>query len=636
MFEGQPKGLFALALANTGERFGYYTMLAVFVLFLQENFGWSAGLAGTYYSTFLMFVYFLPFVGGILADKFGYGKMVKIGISIMFLGYLLLAVPLGNGGAAVSAIIGALTLISIGTGLFKGNLQVMVGELYASPEMAGKRDSAFSLFYMAINIGALFAPTAAVEIMKYAQGLGFNKADSYHFAFAVACVSLIISILIYFATRSTFRHVEGGHAAVPAKDNSAAVAAEPELSKEDTKARIVALCLVFAVVIFFWMAFHQNGLTLTYFAAEFTQQSATGISSMLFDVKNLVMVIIAIYASFAVVQSKASKSRIIATVVTLLCAAGIIYNGVTTGNHTVDVSAPIFQQFNPCFVVGLTPVSVALFGWLAARKKEPTAPRKIAYGMIVAAIGFGIMIFGSTGIRPLENQVTEKFNIDEQLKAQKEANDKEFKAFTAKVEDNFKQQKEKIEAEVQKVQKQEEQSKVSALSTARDLEQKAEIKLNSNLTKIKQDALKNLEIQKLRNEADAQIKAYEASMQEKNLVADTEAKVQKANVEAKIEASGMRVSTNWLILTYLILTFAELLLSPMGISFVSKVAPPKYKGTMMGGWFVATAIGNFLTVIPALLWCKVPLVVVWGVLAALCLLSFIFIFSQMKKLEKVA
>lgn len=636
MFEGQPKGLFALALANTGERFGYYTMLAVFVLFLQENFGWSAGIAGTYYSTFLMFVYFLPFVGGILADKFGYGKMVKIGISIMFLGYVLLAVPLGNGGAAVSAIIGALALISIGTGLFKGNLQVMVGELYASPEMAGKRDSAFSLFYMAINIGALFAPTAAVEIMKYAQSIGFNKADSYHFAFGVACISLIISILIYFATRSTFRHVEGGHAAVPAKDNNAAVAAEPELSKEDTKARIVALCLVFAVVIFFWMAFHQNGLTLTYFAAEFTQQSATGISSMLFDVKNLVMVIIAIYASFAVVQSKTSKGRIIATAVTLLCAVGIIYNGITTSNHTVDVSAPIFQQFNPCFVVGLTPVSVALFGWLASRKKEPTAPRKIAYGMIVAAIGFGIMIFGSTGITPLENQVTEKFNIDEQLKVQKEANDKEFKAFTAKVEENFKQQKEKIEAEVHNVQKQEEQSKVAALSTARELGQKAEIKLNASLSKIKLEALKTQEIQKLRNQADAQIKAYEATMQEKNLAADTEAKVQKANVEAKIEASGMRVSPNWLILTYLILTFAELLLSPMGISFVSKVAPPKYKGMMMGGWFVATAIGNFLTVIPALLWCKVPLVVVWGVLAALCLLSFLFIFSQMKKLEKVA
>lgn len=512
MFEGQPKGLFALALANTGERFGYYTMLAVFVLFLQENFGWSAGIAGTYYSTFLMFVYFLPFVGGILADKFGYGKMVKIGISIMFLGYVLLAVPLGSGSVAVSAVIGALALISIGTGLFKGNLQVMVGDLYASPEMASKRDSAFSLFYMAINIGALFAPTAAIEIMKYAQANGFNKADSYHFAFGVACISLIISILIYFATRSTFRHVEGGHVAVPAKDNNAAVAAEPELSKEDTKARIVALCLVFAVVIFFWMAFHQNGLTLTYFARDFVATSSTGVESLLFDVTNLVMIIIAIYASFAVVQSKTLKGRTIATAITLLCAAFVIFKGLTAGDQSVEVSAPIFQQFNPCFVVGLTPVSIALFGWLNKKGLEPSAPRKIAYGMLVAAIGFCVILAASIGLETPD--------------------------------------------------------------------------------------------------------------------------AQKAAIEAGQQVN--RVSPQILVYTYLVLTFAELLLSPMGISFVSKVAPPKYKGMMMGGWFVATAIGNFLTVIPAMLWGAVPLVYVWGVLAALCLLSFVFIFSQMKKLEKVA
>ena len=637
MFEGQPKGLFALALANTGERFGYYTMLAVFVLFLQENFGWSAGVAGTYYSTFLMFVYFLPFVGGLLADKFGYGKMVKIGITIMFLGYVLLAVPLGNGSVAVSAIIGALTLISIGTGLFKGNLQVMVGDLYSSPEMAGKRDSAFSLFYMAINIGALFAPTAAVEIMKYAQTLGFNKADSYHFAFGVACISLIISILIYFVTRNTFKHVEGGHTAAPAKAESASAASqEVELSKEDTKARIVALCLVFAVVIFFWMAFHQNGLTLTYFAAEFTQQSSSGLPSMLFDVTNLVMVIIAIYSSFAVLQSKTQKGRIIATCITLLCAAGIIWKGFNVGDHVVAVSAPIFQQFNPSFVVGLTPVSVALFGWLAARKKEPTAPRKIAYGMVVAAIGFGIMIFGSTGITPLEKKVTEKFNIDEQLKAEKKHNETDFKAFVVKVEADFNSQKEKLESEAQQLQKQEDKRTQELLKNATDKQQKSGIQLDANLAKIHRDALTASAVQEMRSKADQQIKAYEVEMTKKNLNAETETKVKKAQVEAQIEASGMRVSPNWLILTYLVLTFAELLLSPMGISFVSKVAPPKYKGMMMGGWFVATAIGNFLTVIPALLWCKVPLVVVWGVLAALCLLSFIFIFSQMKRLEKVS
>ena len=96
------------------------------------------------------------------------------------------------------------------------------------------------------------------------------------------------------------------------------------------------------------------------------------------------------------------------------------------------------------------------------------------------------------------------------------------------------------------------------------------------------------------------------------------------------------VSPNWLISTYLVLTFAELLLSPMGISFVSKVAPPKYKGMMMGGWFVATAIGNYLTAVAAWIWGDMPLWIVWGVLVGVCLVSAVFIFSVMKKLEKVA
>ena len=90
MFEGQPKGLYALALANTGERFGYYTMIAVFALFLKANFGLDPGTAGLIYSSFLGLVYFLPFIGGIMADKFGYGRMVTIGILIMFAGYLFL------------------------------------------------------------------------------------------------------------------------------------------------------------------------------------------------------------------------------------------------------------------------------------------------------------------------------------------------------------------------------------------------------------------------------------------------------------------------------------------------------------------------------------------------------------------
>ena len=394
MFEGQPKGLFALALANTGERFGYYTMLAVFALFLRANYGLSPAMAGTIYSAFLMFVYFFPLIGGMMADKFGFGKMVTTGIIIMFVGYLLLSVPLGGDSVALIVMLAALLLIGFGTGLFKGNLQVMVGDLYNDPQYKDKRDAGFSIFYMAINIGALFAPTAAIKIKEYAeQSLGYSSNDAYHFSFAVACASLILSIAIYYVFRSTFRHTEGGKKTA-VKSEEAPV---EELSKEETKQRIVALCLVFAVVIFFWMAFHQNGLSLTYFADEFTAQSAEGLQAMCFNVWNLVAVIFIVYALFSLFQSKTSKGKTISGVVIVAALAFLClqYDNVT---GAVEVSAPIFQQFNPFYVVALTPVSMAIFGALAAKGKEPSAPRKIAYGMIVAAVAYALMAFGSFGL----------------------------------------------------------------------------------------------------------------------------------------------------------------------------------------------------------------------------------------------
>lgn len=503
MFKNQPKGLFALALANTGERFGYYTMIAVFALFLRANFGLSASTAGLIYSSFLMFVYFFPLVGGILADKFGFGKMVTSGIIVMFLGYLLLSIPLGSGTVALVGMLAALLLIGFGTGLFKGNLQVMVGDLYNDPQYAAKRDSGFSLFYMAINVGALFAPTAAIKIREWAIGLGFDGNSAYHFSFAVACVSLIVSIAIYYAFRSWFRHVEGGHA----KDGKAQVV--DTLTPEQTKKRMVALFLVFAVVIFFWMSFHQNGLTLTYFADEFTQRSSEGIASMPFNVWNLVAVIAIVYALFSIFDKEATgRGKLIGVgVVTVACA--YLYWQYTRLEGSVEISAPIFQHFNPFYVVALTPVSLAIFGALAKKGKEPSAPRKIAYGMLVAAVAFALMVVASIGLNTPETQ-------------------------------------------------------------------------------------------------------------------------------AAARAAGMPetlVSPYWLISVYLILTFGELLLSPMGISFVSKVAPPKYKGMMMGMWFVATALGNFLVQVGGHLWGNLPLWIVWAVFLAVCVLSAVFMFVMMKKLE---
>ena len=245
MLQGQPKGLYALALANTGERFGYYTMLAIFTLFLQAKFGYTAAETSTIFASFLAFVYFMPLIGGMLADKFGYGKMVTSGIVIMFIGYLLLAIPTDTESGKIM-MFGSLALIACGTGFFKGNLQVMVGNLYDAPEYRNKRDQAFSIFYMAINIGAMYAPTAATKMTDWMLGkynlfydaqipalahqflngtiTAENKvvlenlqaaqhftgdmaafcstyieklSEAYNYGFGVACISLIISMAIY-------------------------------------------------------------------------------------------------------------------------------------------------------------------------------------------------------------------------------------------------------------------------------------------------------------------------------------------------------------------------------------------------------------------------------------------------------
>ena len=515
MFKGQPKGLFALALANTGERFGYYTMLAILSLLMQARFGWSEAAAGQVYAIFLAGVYFMPLLGGIIADKIGYGKCVVLGIAVMFLGYLSLSIPAGNGMWAKVIMCSGLALVAVGTGLFKGNLQVLVGNLYDDPKYSAKRDSAFSLFYMAINIGAMFAPAMArkiTEVMLASKGYVYDAAcqdpayldalsGAYGLCFAVACVSLVLSVAIYLACRNWFKHADVTAKQSKSSDSAAVV----ELTPKQTKDRLVALFLVFAVVIFFWMAFHQNGSALTFFAKNYTNLTVTGPMRLGFNIWILALIAASVYTCFGMFQSDTRKGKTGCAVATLALwgAAAAIFYFVTP--NPVNAQPSDFQQFNPFFVVALTPISMAIFGALAKKGKEPSAPKKIALGMLVAALGFVIITISSIGLKsPMDLAPGETQSI---------------------------------------------------------------------------------------------------------------------------------LSPGWLISTYLTLTFAELLLSPMGISFVSKVAPPKYKGMMMGCWFAATAIGNYLSSIPSMLWSKIPLMYNWGILIALCLIAAVIMFALMKKIE---
>ncbi|QCD36331.1 peptide MFS transporter [Muribaculum gordoncarteri] len=543
MFKNQPAGLYVLSLANMGERFGYYTMLAIFLLFLQAKFGFDAAVSGQIYAIFLALVYFMPLIGGWVADKWSFSKCVVTGICIMFVGYLIMAIPTEiRSTSSLIVLCAALALIAVGTGLFKGNLQVMVGDLYNDPRYSSQRDSAFSIFYMAINIGSMYAPMTATAMCNMAmkgQGLVYNQklpalcnayldghenaadlvatinesgmqvgaslgefclkyidtlSTGYGYGFGVACVSLIVSFLVYIIGRRAYAQV-----ITDKKSASAASAVNngPELTPSQTKSRIIALLLVFAVVIFFWMVFHQNGATLTEFAKSCTSPEATGWTRIGFNVWALTAIFIGVYALFNLFQTRSNSGRAISALILAAVAGALVYIYNITPEVVEGIQPQQYQQFNPFYVVALTPVSLALFGWLASRKKEPSAPRKIGYGMVMAGIAYGVMVIGSLGLAGTQGAV----------------------------------------------------------------------------------------------------------------------------------------SPNWLISTYLLLTFAELLLSPMGISFVSKVAPPKYKGAMMGGWFAATAIGNYLVSIPMLLWGKISLAWLWGILIIICGISATFIFAIMKKLE---
>ena len=507
MFKGHPKGLLASALTNMGERYGFYTMMAILVLFLQAKFGLDEVKAGAIYSVFYFSIYILAFIGGIIADKTrNYKGTIMVGQILMAVGYLMIAIPTPT---PVSSLPFYLTItciglfvIAFGNGLFKGNLQALVGQMYDNPQFSRMRDSGFSLFYMFINIGAIFAPPTAIAIRSWWLGtkgftynaglpelcheyLGgkitsegtarltklakevseknvtdlttFTKAylntftEGFHYAFGIAIFAVAISLIIYMFNKKNFPNPKK----VVTKATSELAEGEIHMDIKEVKQRIYALLAVMGVVIFFWFSFHQNGLTMTYFAKDYT-----------------------------------------------LLRIG-----------SIKLSAEIFQSMNPFFVVFLTPIIIAIYGWLRSKNMEPSTPKKIAMGMAIAALGFIVMTIGSY---------------------------------------------------------------VSNLPLL------SEVKAMGGLS----DAAK--------------------------------------------------VTPFLLIGTYFILTVAELFISPLGISFVSKVAPPQYQGVMQGAWLGATAVGNALLIIGAVFYKNLPMWATWTLFVSVCFISMMTMLFMVKWLERVS
>ncbi|MGM9846900.1 MAG: peptide MFS transporter [Muribaculaceae bacterium] len=512
-----PKGLIPAALANMGERFGYYIMNAVLLLFLCSKFGISDDAAGWIYAVFYFLIYVLSLPGGIIADRTQkYKTTIVSGLVVMALGYILLSIPVfGNatvGGISWILIFTcfALLLIAFGNGLFKGNLQAIVGQMYDNFEAEAakkgedelkkakaKRDPGFQIFYVFINIGGVIAPFVAPLLREFwlkANNLLYNSdlprlchkcidgtlggedaanlselaakvghtgvADAafcqnyleifntgVHFSFIASVCAMLISLAIFAAVMKRLPD--------PAKKEKTVEKVTNEQVQSDAKEikqRMYALYAVLGIAVFFWFSFHQNGQSLSVFARDFVA--------------------------------------------------------------TDSVAPEIWQCINPFFVIVLTPIIMFVFSFLASKGKAISTPKKIAFGMFVTACAY---------------------------------------IFLAII---------------------------------------------------------------------AQIQSYPSGEEFKGL-------------EEAVKMS-MKSSPYVLIVTYFFLTVAELFISPLGLSFVSKVAPQHLQGICQGLWLTATAIGNLFIALGVTMLNTFPSQwMTWAVFAGFCLISMAIMLSMVKWLEKV-
>ena len=545
-----PKGLYVLFATEMWERFSFYSMLALFTLYLRdpvEGFGWTAAEATSLYSNYLMFVYASPLIGGLIADKItGYRKAVMIGGFFFMAGHGLLSIP------ALPAVYAALTCLVIGNGFFKPNVSTMVGNLY--PEGSHLKDRAYNIFYMGINLGAFAAPIV-MEIVKQNFGV--------HLAFAVAAFGMVLSVGILWYFKSLVQRAdrrpgtdpqqaadtaataadapphgvsdqdEGGNAPTTpggmfAKDAGGDAGRQAQMAAVPNWKRVMALIVIFLIVIVFWMVFHQNGSTLTYWADD---------------------------------------------------------------NTAWNVSGTISNSINAMFVLLFTFPLVWFWGFLDKRGREPSTPTKMAFGMTLTGLSFLVLWYGATlgesSAKTDAQLAVGEFRINERV--------------------------------------------VSNLAAA-GVSQEVLDKVVGAKADDGKNYIYGVKFAPKTDEATGQtVSGQQQIIDAVNKAAPGQGDANKAAIVQN--AYLFRMSPFWLILAYAIVTLGELMLSPMGLSLVSKVAPISIRGLMMGGWFVATAIGNKLTQIGIYwdIWLQSSFFLV---LALMALFMAVVLFLLLKPLKK--
>ncbi|MBC7888813.1 MAG: peptide MFS transporter [Ferruginibacter sp.] len=497
-----PRALPFLFFSEMWERFGYYLMIGIFLLYLknvEQGFAMTNKEASDLYGTFIALVFLTPFIGGLLADRyFGYRRSVIAGGLMMGIGYCLMAVH------NLPMLYLSMTLVIVGNGFFKPNISTLLGNLYSTPEFEKRKDEGYNIFYMGINIGAFVCNffSAAIIIIW-----------GWKYAFIAAGIGMFLGVLIFISGTRHYRSVDikkpmtkedmpfsrivitillpsviagvigwliPGNIFQSDSNDAFIFACIPVIyfyaslyfrAEKSEKRPIAALLAIFAAVVMFWAVFKQNGTALTIWADTYTNREVSGGAGKVFSGVYLAekleyrMDSVELYDDQFRLQKKDGK-------VMMEYNYPAYFKNVEpaqlpqNSGHATLWSTPLSQSINPGWVILLTPLVVAFFAFLRRRNREPSTPTKIAIGLLISAVSVLVMVWA-------------------------------------------------------------------------------------------------------------------------------------------VNASGNgteKASVWWLVATYGIITIGELLLSPMGLSLVSKLSPVRITALMMGGWFLATSIGNKLSGVLATMW----------------------------------
>jgi POT family proton-dependent oligopeptide transporter len=410
-----PPGLPVLFFTEMWERFSFYCMLSILTLYMNESLKFDTNIVGQIYGGYVGLVYFTPLLGGLLADRvLGFRKAIVLGGISMGIGHALLAFP------PLPTFFAGLTCLIIGNGLFKPNISTILGNLYR--DLPEKRDNAYNIFYMGINIGAFMSPLVAAYL---------RNNYGWHYAFGAAGFGMVIAVSIFTLFR---KYVAAGEIGTVMQKGGSDIK-EVKLTRRQERERVFALLMVFAVVIVFWMAFKQQGFTLTFWARDCTRTS---------------------------------------------------------------LSPELFQTVNPAFILIFTPLLVTFWNTLRGIGREPATASKIAVGMLLTSGAYAVIALAG-----------------------------------------------------------------------------------------------------------------------------------------RLGGDFGRVNASWLIGTYAVITLAELCLSPMGLSLVSKLAPPRMRGMLMGGWFCATAVGAYLAGFLGTMWDDLRHSSFFAILVVASLAAFLLLLFVIKRLHGI-